>query len=452
MVKYLPFIFILLILSGCASKKFTKKGDKFEDAGLYEDAAEYYYQAVKKKDSNLDAKIGLRKNGQLLLDQKLSDFNNAYVQGDYKKAVYDFIRAEDYYYKVKAVGVNLEFPEKNREYYQEAKEEYLTVKYSEGIDKLNREDFASAQKVFKEIMDIDPNYKDAKDQFMVAKFEPMYREAIQWLENDLYRKAYYQFESILAVTGQYKQAFILKDEAREKATIRIVVSDFSNASYNYREVSNSLNSKIRGKLSSTNNPFLKIIDPQTLDVNLYDNGIVNMQAANLAGINAVLTGRVEKISEIAGKLNKTQQKGYLKEIRKVKNEAGEEVEKAFYSKTEYFEYNVQNNANLDVSFKLVSTENNEVLVSDLLTMGNSDFAHYATFEGDYKKLVPGHWKSKNGNSPEDVIKDNVSDVRNLRNLMEAKRTAKSPSTLLVELITETTDGITSKVENYNPEE
>ena len=69
MVKYLSWIMILVFLTGCASKKFTKRGEKFEQAGLYEDAAEYYYQAVKRKGTNLDAKVGLRKNGQLLLDQ-----------------------------------------------------------------------------------------------------------------------------------------------------------------------------------------------------------------------------------------------------------------------------------------------------------------------------------------------------------------------------------------------
>lgn len=452
MVKYFPYFLILLVLTGCASKKFTKRGEKFEEAGLYTDAAEYYYQAVKRKGSNLDAKIGLRKNGQLVLDQKLSDFNKAYVQGDYKKSVYDYISAEDYYYKVKAVGVNLEFPEKNKEYYQEAKDEYLTVRYSDGIDKLHREDFTAAKKVFEEIISIDPNYKDAKDQFYVAQYEPMYREAVQWLENDLYRKAYYQFETILTATGQYKQALVLKEEAQEKATLHILVSNFSKASNKYREVASSITNKIKGTLSSTDNPFLKIIDPQLLNAKLYENGRVNMEAANLAGIDAVLTGKIEKVSEIVGRKSKKVQTGYLRESRIVKNEAGEDVEKKYYNKTTYEEYSLQNSADLDVSYKLVSTENNEILVSDMVTLGKSDKAHYAIFEGDIKKLVPGYYKSKTSNSSEDVVKDNNRDVGNLKKLLKADRSPKSPSALLGELVLKATDRIASEIENYNPEE
>lgn len=125
MKKILFILSVILLVAGCASKRYTKKAVKFEEAGLYEDAAEYYYQAVKKKDSNVDAKLGLRKTGQLTLDRKLSDFTFTYKQADYKKAVYNFLEAEKYYNKVKAVNVDLDFPDYHREYYEEAKGDYL---------------------------------------------------------------------------------------------------------------------------------------------------------------------------------------------------------------------------------------------------------------------------------------------------------------------------------------
>ena len=41
MNKIIVFLSILLLLTSCASKRYAKKGAKFEEAGLYEDAAEY---------------------------------------------------------------------------------------------------------------------------------------------------------------------------------------------------------------------------------------------------------------------------------------------------------------------------------------------------------------------------------------------------------------------------
>ena len=87
---------VLLLVSGCASKRFTKQAAKFEQAGLYEDAAEYYYEAVKRKDSNVEAKLGLRKNGQITLENKLSAFMTAYNGADYQEAVYKYKDAESY--------------------------------------------------------------------------------------------------------------------------------------------------------------------------------------------------------------------------------------------------------------------------------------------------------------------------------------------------------------------
>jgi len=439
------------MIAGCASKRYTKKASKFEEAGLYEDAAEYYYQAVKKKDSNVDAKLGLIKNGQLTLDKKLAEFTSAYKQSDYKKAVYNYLGAEKYFNKVKAVKVDLDFPEYHKEYYEEAKSDYLNKKYADGVDKLNREDFSEALMVFTEIKGIDANYKNVKELFVKAKYEPMYRDANQYLETELYRKAYYTYETIIKGTGNYKQSVALKDEAQKKGTITVLVSNFSYSNYRYQKNASKITSDLKGKLSSLNNPFLKIIDPTALDVNIYENGQLNMQAANLAGIKGVLTGSVTKVSTSNGKLTKEEKRGYLKEVIKTKDAEGKEIEKIKYHKTTYLEYRQTSKANLSLNFKVVSTEDNSVMVSDMINVNNSDNIHYATFSGDKKKLIPGYWKYKNKNSQEDVKKDNKSDRNKLQNLLKADKDIKSGQILLGELLNNSVDQITKKVDSYNPE-
>ncbi|MBN2173852.1 MAG: hypothetical protein JW731_06960 [Bacteroidales bacterium] len=457
MKKLLPFYLIcFLIIAGCASKRFTKKADKFEEAGLYQDAAEYYYEAAKRKDSNVDAKLGLRKNGQLVLENKLFEFNKAYQQADYKTSVYNFLDAEKYYNKIKSVGVNLDFPEIDRSHYIEAKEEYLQVRYAEGLDNLNREDFDAARKIFEEITEIDRNYKDAAENYKTAKYEPMYRDGISQLDNGLYRKAYYTFNGIIQGTGQYKQSSTLMDEAREKGTITILITDFSGSNYNEREYAKDITSNIKSQINSLDNPFIRVMDasgaPGSPSGNFFNGTEIDMQAANLAGIDALLIGNVDNVTLISGKLNKTIQPGYIREVTKIKNEAGEEVEKINYHKTEYEEYSIRNQSGLEMNFKLVSTETSEILVSDAYTLSNADDAHYAKFKGDKNNLVPGYWKYKDRKSSEDVVKDEKGEIRKLKNLIGASQSIKSSVVLLNELINEATNRIKNKVDLYNPEE
>jgi len=451
MKKIVLILSVILLITSCASKRYVKKAVKFEEAGLYEDAAEYYYQAVLKKDSNVDGKLGLRKTGQMTLDRKLADFTQAYKQADYKKAVYNFLEAEKYYNKVTAVRVELDFPEYHKEYYEEAKGDYLNKKYADGVDKLNREDFAEALIVFDEIKKIDAEYKDVKELFVTAKYEPMYRDAAQYLETGLYRTAYYTYQSIINGAGNYKQSVALKDEAQEKGTITILVSDLSYSGYKMRETAGSVTSNLKAQLSRLDNPFIRIIDPSSLDVNIYEYGQMNMQAANLAGIKAVLTGAVTDVKAINGRLQKSEKRGYLKTVIKSKDKEGKEISTVKYTKTSYFEYKQKNRAELDLNYKLVSTEDNSVMLSDALNLSNSDNIHYAVYGGDKNKLIPGYWKYKSKKSSEDVQKDNKTDIRKLQNLLKADKSIKSSSALLNELIGKSVNGITNKVDKYNPE-
>ena len=110
-----------LIFSGCASKRLAKRGLKFEQAGMYEMAADFYYQSVVAKSSNVDAVIGLKKNGQRLLDEKSLRVQKSYFNSNDRETVYAYIDAKNYYDKIKTTGISLILSETTQQYYQEAK-------------------------------------------------------------------------------------------------------------------------------------------------------------------------------------------------------------------------------------------------------------------------------------------------------------------------------------------
>ena len=72
----------LLSLASCTgSKSLAKKGAKLDAAGMYAEAAALYEQSAQRNQKNVEAKIGLKKTGQQLLNDKLSAFFKAAAMG-----------------------------------------------------------------------------------------------------------------------------------------------------------------------------------------------------------------------------------------------------------------------------------------------------------------------------------------------------------------------------------
>ena len=115
------------------------------------------------------------------------------------------------------------------------------------------------------------------------------------------------------------------------------------------------------------------------------------------------------------------------------------------------EYEQVNSASFAIDFKMVSTNDNSVMVSEMISDNNTDRMHYAVFSGDKNKLIPGYWKYKDRDSKEDIQKDNRADINRLQNLLGADKSIKSAETLLNEIMNQSVTKIAQKVDKYNPE-
>ncbi len=82
---------------GCnGSKAFVKRGQKMENVGLMEQAANYYFTAAMKDRSNADALVALQRSGQWVLDEKIDRFEQADLAGSLPEAVVAYEEALQY--------------------------------------------------------------------------------------------------------------------------------------------------------------------------------------------------------------------------------------------------------------------------------------------------------------------------------------------------------------------
>ena len=442
-------MFVLMIaLSGCSgSKSYAKKGERLDAAGLYAEAADMYLQAAKRNTKNVDAKIGLKKTGQQLLNDELGSFFKLTAVGTNKgEAVASYLKAVDYVERVRAAGVSLEIPDHYKTDFEKVKGEYLTELYLEGQDLFAKENFASAEKVFARIAKLEPNYKDASSLQDVAYLEPLYRQGSIDMGAGKYRQAYANLSKVVSKNSSYKDASALRDRCVTLGRFVVAVLPFTESGKG--TVAAKMQAHAMTALTETNDPFLKVVDRENLERILEEQrlgltGIVDESTAvrvgNLIGAQAVLMGTVVEYREVPGKTKQSTKEGF--EAYKVATVSKETGQKSFvtrYKPVNYTEYLQENKVVLSFSYRLVSLETGEVLVSKVVEKEAADQIYYASYSGDGNSLYP---KAQNGTT------DISSSGRDqLRALLGAPRAVKPLATLANEVVIKTTSDLANTIQ------
>lgn len=427
MQKSIALILLAVLMTFCTgSKKMVKKGKKLEEAGLYKDASEFYYDGVRRNPKNVNGIIGLKSTGQKVLDDYLQEFYKAYSFEDYKKAVYSFIDAKTYYNKIKGVNVELDYPDYYLKYFEESKKIYLGERYKDGNKLIDENEYEKAEKVFNEIIKIEPDYKDAKVLSKVAYVEPFYQKGQADMDAERYRDAYFNFDEVVKVNKSYKDAFELREECQSIAIFTIAFVPFKETN-EYKGVSAKISKAILTDVTKKNNPFITVVDRQNTDKLIEEQklalmGIVDensaAQAGLLLGVKAVFFGEVTSGSKSSTPLkteNRTAYEQYT--VRRYNSATNSYQTHTQYRKRNYQFHTASSSVKLSYNYQLVSSETGEVLSSGNYQEEMIDNIGYATYKGSTNKLYPSRsWSGKKSfdqqfrsrsqlKTPEDLFKE-----------------------------------------------
>ncbi|MEM9052280.1 MAG: CsgG/HfaB family protein [Bacteroidota bacterium] len=435
-------------VSGCTtSKSLSKKAEKLEEAGLYSDAAVFYYNSLIKNRNNVNARIGLSKMGQRLLNNKVDEFTKTRALGENKEAVYAYLDAKAYHDKIERLGIELEYPRYIDDDYEDVKETYVKELYDESNELLADKKFDEATGLLREIEKLSPNYKDVSSLKNTAVNEPLYLAALQHFDAGRYRLAYYEFDEVYRVDPNYKDAAILREECLDLGKFPVAISKFENAT-KFSQVDERLSAFIVTDLSSINDPFLRIVERDNLELILKEqrmslSGIVDQNAAvevgNLLGAKAIITGKVISFSERRGKLKVTQKNGYEGyQVKLFNKETGKNYYQTRYKPVTYKEYYNANEVSVSFQYKAISLETGEVLFSEIAEKKISDDVYYASYEGEAVNLFPAN--------KEGVITSRVEKKRLLA-MLRADRSLSSTEELANKAYTNIASDLSSEIKN-----
>ncbi len=233
-ITLLFFSFIIFTaISGCTLKKMAKQAGQFEAAGMFREAADLYYQAALKKPQVVEYKTGLKRSGQIYLEDMGAGVNVAYNRGDYKKAVYDFLAMQEFAARVKRTGIILDIDYSTERIYENAREQYLTERYEQGQKLILEQNFNDARQIFTEIHNINPDFKDTKSYLNTATLEPMYQSGVTFYSQQKFMDAYREWERVSARDPNYKDVKSLMQQALneryKEGTLLLIDENFDAA-------------------------------------------------------------------------------------------------------------------------------------------------------------------------------------------------------------------------------
>ncbi len=439
-------LFAVLSLAACqSSKHYAKLGAKQEEAGLMHEAAGSYYIALQKKRTNLDAQIGMKKNGQLVLGEMLGEFAKQKNFGTNRSAVDAYHAARDYRDKIKAVGIQLQIADFYESDYIISKSALLTELYESGTTLLEEQKYADAEAKFNEIRALDPNYKDTKELGDIAYLEPLYVQASGDMDIAHYRAAHANFDKIVKRKPTYKDAAMLAKKCIELGTYTIALLPFENASG-----SAGLDSKLTAytleAMTSIDDPFLRVVDREHTQAILEEqklqlSGVIDENTAvtvgELVGAQALLTGTVLSFTERKGTLRSKQREGYIEYQEKVLNKTDNKYYmQTKYKPTMYTEYYNSNSCTVSFQYKLISLKTGEIIKTEIIEKIITDEVLYGKYDGDFTKLYPAGQNSVNLNS---------NDRRALQGLMNGRQDLRNTTELNNELFNAITKQMSGQI-------
>lgn len=416
-------LFVAAIASGCAtSRSFSKKGLKLEEAGLLEEAARMYYTSLQKNRTNVDAKIGMKNTGQVVLNNKLQEFVQLKSFDKKKEAVAAWEDALNYSNRVSSLGVELTVAEFYMKDYEDMELAYIEELYDEGLALMDSGEYEKAEARFKEIARLDPEHNEATDMADVAYCEPFYKAGKEAFELGNYREAYENFDSVIGRVPMYKDAAAYRQESLDLGLFTVALLPFENAT-----TRNGLDAKVEAyaleAMTGVKDPFLKVVDRANMELILEEqklglSGVIDEESAvnvgELIGAQAILTGTVLSYSPVEGDVQRSMREGFERySVKRLNRETNKYYFETKYRKTNYQEFTRQNTVSVSFQYKVISLKTGEIIKSRIIEQSETSTATWAEYDGELQNLFPIR-----GNG----VNTNMRAQQQLHALMGAQRT------------------------------
>lgn len=449
--KFLLFTALacLLLLSGCASKRYAKKGAKYEASGMYEMAVKCYITSLEKNHKNTKARIGLMRTSTIFLEELQDKMETAYNAFNDETVVNTYTQMTQLKKSCDRMQVPLEIDQRYTTQFNEIKSRYAENCYQKALVAKREKRYKDAIDWLNKIAKVNPNYKDSQAIILYCKCQPIYELAQSQMDAKQYRTAYNNYQKVLHLDASFKEAKSLQQNCLFEGKQQLAFKDINYLNYNYSGFANRLANRITQEVNERHDPFLEIVDLKTiqqLEMRQKERMLqdVNFLPTEIIPVRSYLRLRVNNISAKRSKLKRTRRKGF---IRKVINDS------VIYTKTYYYEYSQELKVSGDFNLSATDVKTGSILISQPYSRSQKDAIHYVNYNGDRRiQIVPGYWKTKSTkyDPSYDTAEDSRTTRRKIEGQRDARRKLKSENDLYQELIQDMSSTMSYKIRQLAP--
>lgn len=438
MRKFLTHIILftcIFIISCTGSKKYFKAAEKLEKQGLVNEAAEFYYQSLQRKPTNVDARIKLKEVGQKYVSSLASDFFRNYNTQQFESSLESYERLKDFSDRTDALNVQLDYPKTYEEDYQIAKESYCLKNHHQAALLVNQKKFKEALTYITKVNKYNRSYKNIAQLEIIATCEPLYQSAILNLESKNYAYALQSLSAITLKTDNYKDSKELYEMASAQNLKTFILfepapSNNSASKQIETELYSNFNQAALEKLTSVkiinNSPFQNT--SASMDFSKSTNVDMIQAIRKATGADYFYFYGILNANNYNSGLSKTQYKGF-QEVKTRKNDTLVITE---YIPFNYYNVKAQSKISYDFQYKLINAYTNQLVSTQVKSVQSSDAIEYQefqhTFKGNVNTLYP--------NNPQQGALSNLN-ARSWRNLFTARNTLKSSEELKADAYSQT---------------
>lgn len=372
---------IFLFLFSCTgSKKYFKAAEKLEKQGLVNEAASFYMESLERKPNNTKARIKLKEVGQKYVNNLSSKFFREYNSGELDQSIETFDKLKAFTGKSASFNVELNYPQGYNADYENALDKYLNRHYENAYKFVNIENYDGALREINKIKKYNPEFKRTQELEVIAFCEPLYTSMIKDMENKNYISANNKLDKIISKKNDYKDAVDLKELLDGLLTVKLMV--IKPKMSDEKEVEDNLmNEFTKEGTTFTKNFYLINNSPFILKADidkLSNSGNIDLLQGikKATGVNYYFIYDITNIQVNEPKTRPVQQTAF-QQVTEKRNE----VLVTECLKIPYSENKISKSYSYDFKYKLINSENNQILISNSESCIGKDMVEYNEFAG-----------------------------------------------------------------------
>lgn len=391
-IIYLFFCCAVLLQACNTTGKLLRMADGFAAKGKYDEAATYYYNALLKKPRNSHAQLGLRSNGQLVLNEKFAAFSRLVLEQKIEQAMRQYDYAGKYAANAEGAGVKLSWAYEYDEVYEEIKQEYLETLFNEALQLMNNKKYDLAEKQFERMAYYDSTYSGLSVLRLHTVLEPLYEKGLKQLAAARYEDAFRTFSRLCDIDDGFKDVKQRREEASAKATTKFGLLPAQNHS-RYTGIESGFD-QILAQRIKPGSSFLHIMGADALKPVLEKRGFTSLktdttvwQAAKSISLRYALYLEILHFADTSGQTQKEERTAYEAVTENVPNPyTGMYTYISKFKKITYLDSREYKKVTCRIRFMLLDLQNSSLLAEETLELEKSDTKHAYVYNGKINNL------------------------------------------------------------------